>query len=80
MKHKKKNYTNRIISKLIKQCFVESNNINLKEDEFFLFNDKKYIFKNYGLIFVSVRLGIDSIENFYFNSIKNLFNCKEFID
>ena len=46
-------HTSIIISKLIKQCFVESNNINLKEDEFFLFNDKKYIFKNYGLIFVS---------------------------
>ena len=72
-------HTSVIISKLIKQCFLESNNINLKEDDFFLFNDKKYIFKNYGLIFVSVRLGIDSIENLYFNSIRNLFNCKECI-
>ena len=68
-----------IISKIIKHCFIESNDDKLTEDQYFLFNDKKYIFKNYGLIFVSVRLGISTIDNSYYSSIKNLFNCKECI-
>ena len=68
-----------IVSKIIKHCFIESNDDKLTEDQYFLYNNKKYIFKNYGLIFVSVRLGISSIESYYYSSIKNLFNCKECI-
>ena len=68
-----------IVSKIIKHCFIESNDDKLTEDKYYLFNNKKYIFKNYGLIFVSVRLGISSIESYYYSSIKNLFNCKECI-
>ena len=71
--------TNVIISKIIKKCFQEIKEDNLIEENYFLFNDKKYIFKNYGLIFISVRIGLNSIEKEYYNSIKNLFNCKECI-
>ena len=69
--------TNVVISKIIKKCFEEIKDDNLIEDDYLLFNDKKYIFKNYGLIFISVRIGLNSIENEYYNSIKYLFNCKE---
>ena len=68
-----------IISKIIKHCFIESNDDKLTEEQYYLFNNKKYIFKNYGLIFVSVRLGLTSIESYYYPSIKNLFNCRECI-
>ena len=69
--------TNVVISKIIKKCFEEIKDDNLIEDDYLLFNDKKYIFKNYGLIFISVRIGLNSIEKEYYNSIKYLFNCKE---
>ena len=71
--------TNVVISKIIKKCFEEIKEDNLIEENYFLFNDKKYIFKNYGLIFISVRIGLNSIEKDYYNSIKNLFTCKECI-
>ena len=70
--------TNIIISKIIKKCFFESNE-DLTEDNYFLFNNKKYVFQNYGLIFVSVRIGLNSIDRNYYASIKNLFNCNECI-
>ena len=68
-----------IIDKILKKCFKEIslNNKNFKENNSFLFENKKYQFIKYGLIFVSVRIGINSIDKVYYESIKNLFNCKE---
>ena len=73
--------TSIIIEKVLKKCFKEINpeNKSFKKSNSFIFDNKKYQFRNYGLIFLSIRLGINTIDEIYFNSIKNIFNCKECI-
>lgn len=50
-----------------------------KVDNYIMFNNQKYYFAKAGLIFTSVRLGIKNIAPEYFDSIKKMFECKEFI-
>ncbi len=65
------------LSDLLDKCFniidkENSNNCNLYE-----FNGKKYEFKKSGIIYISVRIGLDFISNNYYEQIKNIFNCKQ---
>ena len=68
---------------ILDRCFKEivsennENEINYKDDNTFNFDGKKYIMEKMGLIFVSVRLGLDNVTADYFPSIKKLFSCKE---
>ena len=63
---------------ILERCFkeIDSNKI---EDNNKIFNieGKNYIMEKMGLIFVSVRLGLDNVSPEYFPSIKKLFSCKE---
>ena len=70
--------TNVNITKIIESCFEEIS----KEkscDKYILFKDKKYIFEKMGIIFISIRLGLNTISNEYFPNIKKIFNCKEIL-
>lgn len=65
---------------LIESCLKEKSEQNEEKNEkYIIFNDKKYIFNQMGLIFISVRLGLESISEEYYPAIKKLFDCKEFI-
>ena len=67
------------LSHLLERCFKEIPEEEEIKEKFIIFNEKKYIFKKIGIIFISVRLGLESIPEEYFPSIKKLFECKEFI-
>jgi cysteine protease ATG4 len=71
---------------ILEKCFKvddsenkENNIINDKENNnnVFNFEGKNYLMEKMGLIFVSVRLGLDNITPEYFPSIFKLFSCKE---
>ena len=65
---------------IINNCFTPIQENNGEEIETLLYEDgKKYLFKKMGAIFVSVRLGINNISSEYFHSIKQLFDCKQFV-
>ena len=65
---------------VMEECFEVVNNLdNNKNIDITTFNNKKYIFKKGGLIFVSMRLGITKVSGEYYSSIKYLFQCKECI-
>ena len=61
---------------LIKEEKINNEAIN---NTFVTFNDKKYKMKKSGLIFISMRLGINKVSFEYYSSIKKLFECKECI-
>ena len=60
-------------------CFTLLNNEKNDEKKILNINNKNYIMKKCGLIFISVRLGINKITNEYYSSLKKLFECKECI-
>ena len=63
----------------MERCFKitdEKINDNNKND-IFVFEEKNYKLEKMGLIFVSVRLGLDNISPEYHQSILKLFSCKE---
>ena len=62
---------------IIKNCFSKEKSIN--ENEFIDFDNEKYYFKNMGIVFISVRLGITNISLDYHDSIRKYFLCKESI-
>lgn len=65
------------LQNIVETCFTK-----VKQGEgndIITFNGEQYQFKNYGLVFVSVRIGINTIPIEYHQSIKNLFNCKQCI-
>ena len=65
---------------VMEKCFEIVNNLDNNENiDITTFNNKKYIFKKSGLIFVSMRLGITKVSGEYYSSIKYLFQCKECI-
>lgn len=67
------------LKRIINSCFtkVEKNEVN--EENIVNFMDEKYKFNKYGLLFVSVRIGINNIVPEYHQSIKTLFTCKQCI-
>jgi hypothetical protein len=68
---------------VMEECFElikEENIINPDiNNTIVTFNNKKYILKKCGLIFISMRLGINKVSFEYYSSIKKLFECKECI-
>ena len=68
---------------VMEECFElikEENIINPDiNNTVITFNNKKYLLKNCGLIFISMRLGINKVSFEYYSSIKKLFECKECI-
>ncbi len=72
------------MNSVIEQCFEKVENSeeipNSELKNYFVDEKNKiYNFKKMGAIFVSVRLGVSSIQTEYFNSIKKLFDCKQFL-
>ena len=71
------------LKQILTRCFKEvpinndNNGILYDENNIFYLEGKKYLIEKMGLIFVSVRLGLDNISPVYFPSIKKLFSCKE---
>jgi cysteine protease ATG4 len=53
--------------------------ITKENEKYAIYDKKKYIFDKICIIFISIRLGLQSISEEYFPSIKKLFNCKEFL-
>ena len=66
---------------IMNKCFkpININQPISPEIERTIYNNKDYCFEYYGLIFISIRLGIYNISEEYYNSIKDLFSCKEFL-
>ena len=71
------------MGKVMEECFTlidnknKDNNTTIDKNQIITFNNKQYILKKSGLIFVSMRLGINKVSREYYSSIKYLFNCKE---
>ena len=61
---------------IIKGCFTKINN-TMNNNEYIEFENEKYYFKNMGIIFISVRLGIEKISIEYHKSLRKFFLCKE---
>ena len=72
------NNSNLDICKLIESCFKEISK-EKEVENYIIYNDKRYIFGKMGIIFISLRLGLESISDDYFPSIKKIFDCKEFL-
>ncbi len=66
---------------IMNKCFkpININQPISPEIEITIYNNKDYCFEYYGLIFISIRLGIYNISEEYYNSIKDLFSCKQFL-
>ena len=77
------NFTSIIIFKnILEKCFKKLNSIiTIGNDnlEVININNEQYLLENYGLIFVSVRLGIYNISEEYYQPMKNIFSCKQFL-
>ena len=73
------------MGEVMDECFeiIEQNNKDNNNDidinKITTYINKKYLMKKSGLIFVSMRLGINKVSVEYFSSIKKLFQCKECI-
>ena len=69
------------MDKVIESCFILNDNQEKKnKGDILSYEDgKEYIFNKMGVIFVSLRLGINSVSPDYFPSIKKLFECKQFV-
>ena len=72
--------SNFILSKIIYNCFEKAENIdNNINNNIYIYENNQYIMQKGGLIFISVRLGLNKITEEYYNSILEIFNCKECI-
>ena len=69
------------LPEVLEKCFKLISNIDNNEnnDNIVSYNNKNYLFEKSGLIFISMRLGINKITFEYYSSIKQLFQCKECI-
>ena len=71
------------MAEVMEECFSlidnnnKENNTTKDINQIITFNNKQYIMKKSGLIFVSMRLGINKVGLEYYSSIINLFKCKE---
>ena len=65
------------LSDLLDKCFTIIEKENNNKCNLYEFNVKKYEFKKSGIIYISVRIGLDFISNNYYEQIKNIFNCKQ---
>jgi cysteine protease ATG4 len=73
---------------IINRCFKEENlsdkinndiveNNNSYNENKIIIDGKNYIMEKMGLIFISVRLGLEEVNPDYFPSLKRIFDCKE---
>ena len=67
------------LSDLVNGMFTKDNTHLKNTDNSIMFRDEKWYYNKMGLIFVSVRLGINKIAEEYINQIKTLFSCKQCI-
>ena len=68
------------LNEILDECFtLVDNNYKDNSKKIFTLNNKQYIMKKCGLIFISVRLGIQKITREYYFSLKKVFECKECI-
>jgi cysteine protease ATG4 len=59
---------------IIASCFEETIEQPSKESNVLSYNDKNYKFKSKGIIFLSLRLGLDKLEPMYHNLIPKFFD------
>lgn len=73
---------------ILNRCFKEENiedniiknsteNNNINNENKTIIDGKNYIMEKMGLIFISVRLGLEEVNPDYFPSLKRIFDCKE---
>ena len=69
------------LQEVLDECFilVDGDEKIDKKKKIINLNNKKYVMKKCGLIFISVRLGINKVTNEYYSSLKNVFEIKECI-
>lgn len=61
--------------KVVENLCKKNNDNNLNtNDEFIIYNNDKYFFKKNGIIFISLRLGLQKIEKIYTEMIPKLFS------
>ena len=67
--------------KVIENCFLPNDKKEKKNkgDILYYEDEKEYIFNKMGVIFVSLRLGVNDVSSDYFPSIKKLFDCLQFV-
>ena len=65
------------IPEIINKCFTNDPKLVKDKSNFMDYKNEKYYFYKMGLLFISVRLGIDKILSEYYTSIKELFSCHE---
>ena len=53
---------------------IEPNFIDKNENDFLIYNSEKYLFKKRGIVFISLRLGLQKIDSSYIEMIPKLFN------
>jgi len=69
------------LQEILEECFIlvnENDKIDTNKKILNLKN-KKYIMKKCGLVFISVRLGINKVTNEYYSCLKKLFESKQCI-
>ena len=55
-------------------CEKIDSNLNEDNDDFLIYNSNKYLFKKNGIVFISLRLGLQKIDSSYIEMIPKLFN------
>ena len=66
------------IRDILRECFIEKK-YEKGNDKYIRLNNKLYYFDKMGIIFVNVRVGLETIPKEYYPGIKELFNLKECI-
>jgi len=69
-------YISSVNKKKIIENFCEKIDSNLNEDndDFLIYNSNKYLFKKNGIVFISLRLGLQKIDTSYIEMIPKIFN------
>ena len=55
-------------------CEKIDSNLNEDNDDFLIYNSNKYLFKKNGIVFISLRLGLQKIDTSYIEMIPKIFN------
>ena len=55
-------------------CEKIDSNLNEDNDDFLIYNSNKYLFKKNGIVFISLRLGLQKIDSSYIEMIPKIFN------
>ena len=67
------------IQDILNECFVVKQHFEKGNNNYIKLKQKLYYFDKMGIIFVNVRIGLDTIPKEYYEGIKELFNLKECI-